>query len=132
MTVRVATCRCGQLRATCTGDPIRVSVCHCLDCQKRSGSAFAVQARWPDDRVELTGEASQWSQVGDSGNRATFRFCATCGATVVYASEGMPGLTAIPVGAFADPAFPSPSYSVYEERRHRWVAITGEDIEHID
>lgn len=132
MTVHVATCRCGQLRVTCSGEPVRVSVCHCLECQKRSGSAFAVQARWPDDRVELAGEASRWSQVGDSGNRATFRFCASCGATVAYASEGMPGLTAIPVGAFADPAFPSPSYSVYEERRHRWVAITGEDIEHID
>lgn len=131
MTVRVATCRCGQLRATCTGEPVRVSVCHCLECQKRTGSAFAVQARWPDERLELTGEFSEWSRVGDSGTRATYRFCANCGATVAYVNEGMPGVTAIPVGAFANPGFPSPEYSVYEERKHPWVAILGDDIEHM-
>jgi hypothetical protein len=47
MTARTACCRCKQLSATVTGDPVRVSVCHCLNCKKRSGSAFAVQARWP-------------------------------------------------------------------------------------
>ncbi len=128
MTSRVATCRCGQLRATCTGDPVRVSVCHCLACQKRSGSAFAVQARWPDERVELAGEFRQWSQAGDSGTIATFRFCPTCGATVAYTSAGVPGFTIVAVGAFADPAFPSPEISVYESRKHPWVAILGDDI----
>ena len=132
MTVRVATCRCGQLRATCTGDPVRVSVCHCLDCKKRSGSAFAAQARWPDDRVELAGESSEWACVAESGARATFRFCATCGGTVAYVSEGVPGLTAIPIGAFADPDFPPPEYSVCEERKHPWVAIVGDGIDHFD
>lgn len=132
METREASCRCGQLRATCTGDPVRVSVCHCLNCKKRSGSAFAAQARWPDDRVVLTGEAREWSQRGDSGSVATFRFCPTCGSTVVYSAEGLPGLTAVAIGAFADPAFPPPSYSVYEERRHGWVAIVGDAVEHFD
>ncbi len=126
MTTRTATCRCGQLTATATGDPVRVSVCHCLDCQKRSGSAFSAQARWPDEQVLVMGEAREWSNVSDSGNRATFRFCATCGATVTYAIELMPGMTAIPIGAFADPEFPAPAFSVYENRKHRWVEITGE------
>jgi hypothetical protein len=132
MTSRVATCRCGQLRAKCSGEPVRVSVCHCLNCQKRSGSAFAVQARWPDSDVELTGAFREWSHVGDSGKRATFRFCPDCGATVAYVAEGLPGLTAIPVGAFADPAFPWPEYSVYEGRKHAWVAVAGEGIDHFD
>jgi hypothetical protein len=132
MTVRIATCRCGQLRATCTGEPVRVSVCHCLACQKRSGSAFAAQARWPDTGVELAGEFGEWSCRSDSGSRATFRFCPTCGATVAYANEGLPGTTAVPVGAFADPDFPPPKFSVYEERKHRWVAILGDDIERFD
>ncbi len=132
MTIRVATCRCGQLRATCTGDPIRVSVCHCLECQKRSGSAFSFQARWPDERIELAGEYREWSQAGGSGAVATFRFCAHCGATVAFVNEGMPGVTAIAVGAFADPNFPSPRFSVYEERMHCWVAVLGEDVEHLD
>jgi hypothetical protein len=109
-----------------------VSVCHCLECQKRSGSVFAAQARWPDDQVELAGSFREWSRTGDSGSLATFRFCPDCGCTVAYVAEGLPGLTAIPVGAFADPEFPPPQYSVYEERKHAWVAITGADIEHFD
>jgi hypothetical protein len=109
-----------------------VSVCHCLACKKRSGSAFAAQARWPDTGVELAGEFSEWSCTSDSGSRATFRFCPTCGATVAYANEGLPGTTAVPVGAFADPDFPPPKFSVYEERKHRWVAILGDDIERFD
>ena len=109
-----------------------MSVCHCLECQKRSGSSFAAQARWPDAQVQLTGDYNEWSHTGDSGSRATFRFCPTCGATIAYASEGMRGLTAVAVGAFADPDFPPPEYSVYEGRKHKWVAIVGEDIEHFE
>jgi hypothetical protein len=128
---RTGTCPCGQLSATCTGDPVRISVCHCLNCKRRSGSAFAAQARWPDDRVRLTGEHKQWQQAGDSGGVATHSFCPACGVTVAYVLDSMPGLTAVPVGIFADPAFPPPVYSVYEERKHAWVEITG-DLEHFD
>lgn len=132
MNERIATCRCGQLQAVCQGDPVRVSVCHCLNCQKRSGSSFAAQARWPETSVEIKGVSREWSQAGDSGSRATFRFCPDCGSTLAYVSEGMPDLIAIAVGAFADPAFPSPHYSVYEERKHGWVTITGDGVEHYD
>jgi len=132
MTVRTATCGCGQLSATCTGDPVRISVCHCLECQKRSGSAFAVQARWPAENVAVTGAYEEWSRVGDSGGGATFRFCPTCGSTVFYLIDGMPDVIAVAVGAFADPTFPSPRISVYEERRHEWVAVLGDDIERFE
>ncbi|AQR73239.1 GFA family protein [Sphingomonas sp. LM7] len=130
MIERVATCRCGQLRVACTGDPIRVSVCHCLECQKRSGSAFATQARWPEAQVEVIGTASLWSRAGDSGSLSTYRFCPACGATMAYVNEAMPGMIAVPVGAFADPKFPSPRFSVYEERKHAWVAVLGDDVDH--
>lgn len=132
MNERTATCRCGQLQARCTGEPVRVSVCHCLNCQKRSGTSFAAQARWPDDQVCWSGEAKTWSTTGDSDQRADFRFCPECGSTVGYQAEGLPGLTAIAVGAFADPTFPPPVYSVYEERKHAWVAIVSEGTEHYD
>jgi hypothetical protein len=132
MTTRIATCQCGQLRATCSGEPVRVSVCHCLECQKRSGSAFAVQARWPDERLTLAGAFREWSRVGDSGTRGTFRFCPECGSIVTFSSDGMPGLTAVPVGAFADPDFPAPIYSVYEGRKHSWLAVVGDQIERWD
>ena len=127
---RIATCRCGQLRAVCSGEPVRVSVCHCLACQKRSGSAFSAQARWPEDQVTLHGQAKIWERVADSGGRVAYRFCGECGSTVAYTTDGWPGLVAVPLGAFADPTFPAPKHSVYEHRKHAWVAVLGEDVEH--
>ena len=133
MTSRTASCRCGQLRATASGDPVRVSVCHCLNCKKRSGSAFAVQARWPVEQVSIEGESKSWSLVADSGNRATFHFCPECGSDLFYDINGkFDGLLAIPLGAFDDPWFGRPAYSVWEERKHDWVEIVGDDIEHMD
>ncbi|MEO1090031.1 MAG: GFA family protein [Pseudomonadota bacterium] len=130
MITRTATCRCGQLRAVCEGEPVRVSVCHCLACQKRSGSAFATQARWPDAQVTVSGDSAIWERVADSGHRATYRFCPICGSTIAYVIEGWPGVTAIPVGAFADPCFPEPRFSVYEHRKHSWIDILGDEVEH--
>jgi hypothetical protein len=131
MTTRTAQCRCGAVKAECTGEPGRVSVCHCLNCKRRSGSAFAAQARWPEDRVALTGETRSWSLTGDSGSTATFRFCAACGSDICYEIDAMPGVIAIPIGAFADPDFtPWPAYSVYESRKHGWVEIVGDTVEH--
>jgi hypothetical protein len=130
MSTRTATCRCGQLQAVCIGEPVRVSVCHCLDCQKRTGSAFAAQARWPDEKVTVTGEAKSWVRVADSGHKATYRFCPMCGSTVAYVIEGWPGVTAVPLGAFADPTFPAPKFSVYEHRKHGWTTVLGDDVEH--
>lgn len=129
--MRRATCRCGQLVAECEGEPVRVSVCHCLSCQQRSGSAFAAQARFPNEAVTITGESRAWTAVSDSGSEAVFHFCPTCAATVYYRAGPFPDLVAIPIGAFADPNFPPPEYSVYEDRRHRWVTITGDAIEHV-
>ncbi len=130
MANRTATCRCGELQATCEGEPVRVSVCHCLECQKRSGSAFATQARWPDAKVQITGDFKEWMRTADSGHLATYRFCPNCGSTLTYVIEGWPGVTAIPIGAFADPDFPQPRFSVYEHRKHRWVEINADDVEH--
>lgn len=130
MVERIASCRCGSATAVCRGEPVRVSVCHCLECQKRSGSAFATQARWQDEDVRLSGDLSEWSRIADSGHKATYKFCPVCGSTLAYVIEGWPGVTAIPVGAFADPDFPRPGYSVYEHRKHSWTTVLGEDVEH--
>jgi hypothetical protein len=130
VTVRTASCRCGQLRATVTGDPVRVSACHCLNCKKRSGSAFAVQARWPSAQVQIGGTSKTFVKVADSGNRATFHFCPDCGSDVYYAIDGkFDDLVAIPLGAFDDPYFATPGFSVWEKRKHDWVELVG-DLEH--
>lgn len=127
MTSRTASCRCGQLTATVTGDPVRVSACHCLNCKKRSGSAFAVQARWPKEHVMIGGQSKTFVKVADSGNRATFHFCPECGSDVYYEIDGkFDDLVAIPLGAFDDPYFARPAFSVWEKRKHEWVELTGD------
>jgi hypothetical protein len=130
-TVREASCQCGRLRVRAEGDPVRISVCHCLDCQKRSGSAFAFQARFPAERVAIEGDAREWTRTGDEGGGAVFSFCPHCGSTVCYRSIKDPGVVAVAVGAFADPQFPTPDYSVYEQRKHAWLTISG-DLDHYD
>ena len=130
--MRRASCSCGQLTLRCEGEPVRVSMCHCLACQQRTGSAFGVQARFAREQVHaIEGRATRFVRVGDSGGNATFHFCPTCGATVYWELDGMPGFVAVAVGAFADPGFPSPTFSVYEDRCHPWVAMPDSIIEHM-
>lgn len=121
MTTRIATCSCGQLRAVCVGEPPRVSICHCLECQKRTGSVFATQARYASESVRVEGVSNQWRRRGDEGGEATFHFCSTCAATVFWRPDSAPDLIYVAIGAFADPSFPPPTVSVYEERKHPWA-----------
>ncbi|MFO0551071.1 MAG: GFA family protein [Polyangiaceae bacterium] len=130
-TERHASCGCGQLRVTTTGEPVRISMCHCFECQRRTGSTFGVQARFTDDQVQIEGRSTEWMRTADSGNHIHFHFCPVCGSTVFYKLEALPGFTAVAVGAFADPNFPSPRVSVYEARKHSWTGIPA-DAEHLD
>ena len=127
---RHAACSCGQLRVEVDGAPVRISVCHCLACQRRTGSAFGAQARWPADRVRISGEHTDWERISDAGEVRTFSFCPTCGTTVFYESPSQSGLVAVALGAFADPSFPSPRFSVWESRKHAWVEVRG-DLERL-
>jgi hypothetical protein len=112
------------------GDPRRVSICHCLACQRRTGSAFGVQSRFDRDQVRITGTSREYTRVSDEGDeQRTSHFCVECGATVYIASSSTPD-TLIPVGAFAEPGFPSPTVSVWEDRKHRWVELPAE-IRHV-
>jgi len=129
-TVRTAACSCGQLTATVDGEPVRISICHCLACQRRTGSVFGAQARFPQGSVTIRGDSTAYVRVSDDGNQVTFQFCPACGSTLCYVMEGLEDFIAIPVGAFADPQFPAPLVSVYEERRHAWVGLP-DDMEHL-
>lgn len=130
---RQASCACGQLQLTCEGEPIRISICHCLDCQKRTGSTFGTQARFArEDVTRIGGKSVAFIRPGDSGGTVTFHFCPRCGSTVYWELSGVPGVIAVAVGAFADPQFPAPRVSVYESRRHDWVDLSGlPGIEHL-
>lgn len=131
MSDRIASCSCGQLTAQVVGEPVRISICHCLACQRRSGSVFAAQARFPRENVTISGQSTAHVRAGDEGPGARFHFCPTCGATVYYEPLGLPDFVAIPTGAFADPSFPPPNVSVYEGRKHSWV-VPPPDAEHLN
>ena len=60
-----AACSCGQLSLVAEGDPVRVSICHCLACQRRTGSAFGIQARFPAEQVQIAGRSSEYVRAAD-------------------------------------------------------------------
>jgi hypothetical protein len=123
MPVRTAACSCGQLSIEVEGEPRGVGVCHCLACQRRTGSVFAALASFAAP-YRVTGEATEYVRVGDQGARFRFRFCPVCGTTLFHTEDGYEdSRVSVAVGAFADPGFPPPRASVYDSRRHSWVQL---------
>jgi hypothetical protein len=122
---REAACHCGQLQVRTIDEPFAVSICHCLDCQRRTGSAFGMQAGFAVDQVSITGRRNSFSRVSDEADRKehVFHFCPDCGSQVFYTEPSEPDLVVVSVGSFADPAFPPPTESGYESRRHRWIGL---------
>ncbi len=124
MSERIASCCCGVLQVICLDDPLRVSICHCLDCQKRTGSVFSTNARFAKEAVRVDSPSKSYSRRGDSGSDVTFHFCPDCGSTVWWQLSGFLDVIAVAVGAFADSQFPRPRFSVYENRHHHWVPVS--------
>jgi hypothetical protein len=122
---REAACHCGQLRLEVTGEPFAVSICHCLACQRRTGSAFGMQAGFNADQVQITGRFNDYSRISDEADRKehVFHFCPECGSQVFYTEPTEPDLVVVSTGSFADPTFPPPTESGYDSRRHRWIAL---------
>ena len=125
MATREAACSCGQLRLTAEGDPFWVSICHCLACQRRTGSAFGMQAGFTSEQVSVAGRHSDYARISDEADRKehVFHFCPECGSTVFYTEPTEPDHVVVMVGAFADPSFPPPRESGYDHRRHPWVQL---------
>jgi hypothetical protein len=128
MATREATCHCGQLRVEVAGDPFVVSICHCLACQRRTGSAFGMQAGFSKDQVEVAGRFDDYTRVSDEADRKehVFHFCPDCGSTVFYTEPDEPDVTVVMVGSFADPTFPPPTEAGYDGRRHPWLPMLAD------
>jgi len=119
---RLATCACGQLKLRLAGDPVMVSSCHCLACQRRTGSLFGVQAFFRQEQVAaVEGEHRTFSRQADSGNTVTHEFCPACGTTLYWVRPSLPGMVTVAVGAFADPKFPPAVRTVWTESQHDWL-----------
>jgi hypothetical protein len=121
MASRIAACSCGNLRVTCSGEAVRISICHCLACQRRTGAPFSAQSRFHRDQVHIEGESTAYTRSADSGNHLSFHFCPSCGSTVYWQLGAYPEYIAVALGMFADPAYPAPRISVWEGTRHPWT-----------
>lgn len=120
---RIAQCLCGALSATCQGEPARVSVCHCVNCKRRSGSAFSYTAGYDATQVSTSGHYATYRRPGEEVRWADFHFCPLCGTTVFYEISARPGMISVPAGGFADKDFPEPRFEVFDERRADWCRI---------
>ena len=121
MKSRIARCCCGSLRAEVPGEHARVAICHCTECQRRTGSAFSVVAFFPKEHVHIEGPNKVYVRVGDSGRKVEFHFCPDCGTSVFWYAEFRPDHVGIAFGAFSD--MRSPVASVWEATRHPWVTF---------
>jgi hypothetical protein len=79
---RMAQCCCGSLRADARTEPEIVAMCHCTECQRRTGSTFGVSSYFKVSDVEVSGPSTSYVRTGTSGNKVETHFCPTCGSTV--------------------------------------------------
>ncbi len=125
-----ARCSCGALTLSVPAGPSRVVIaCHCIDCQRRTGAPFGVGAYYPAELVGISGTAKEFTHVAASGGNIHNYFCPQCGSTVYWKLRNLPALIAVAVGAMADPNYPAPVLSVFEQSKHEWVRIYGA-VEH--
>ena len=99
MTTRRASCSCGQLQLVCEGEPVRTSMCHCLECQRRTGAVLSNQARFSRKQISVEGRSTRYARVADSGNTVAFQFCPVCGSTVYWELDALPDVIAVAVHA---------------------------------
>jgi hypothetical protein len=102
---------------------MKVSACHCLECQRRTGSPFGIAAFFEANSTEIVGSSCVYQRRSDSGFTVTLHFCGTCGSTVFWYPARKPSAVAVAVGCFGDPSFPAPSQAVYTEHRYPWISI---------
>ena len=103
-------CRCGKVRYTVSGEPLRTGLCHCTSCRKESGSLYTAYAVWPRSAFAMTGEAMEWQ--GRS-------FCPICGSRLFALREDE---AEIKIGSLDDaPNGLEPQYELWTKRREAWL-----------
>lgn len=111
-------CVCGATRYSVRGDPLRITVCHCTWCQRRTGSAFGVEAVFKPEDVIFTRDARQiYRHHSDvSGRWLDQEFCGKCGTNLGITLEVAPSVRSIAAGTFDEPSWLSAD-------RHRFCYI---------
>ena len=114
-------CLCGAVRYECTGEPVFSLLCHCRDCQRQSGSAYAAAVRVPAVNFRVTqGEPKRYTKSGDSGNEVTRAFCPECGCMLFLQVSARPDLVGIRVGTLDDPSWFRPEADIFVKSAQPW------------
>jgi hypothetical protein len=126
-TERRAGCVCGKVRITASGEPLRRSLCHCLDCRKSHGAPFVAFAIYPRDAVVVTGETR--AHVTDKGYAR--HVCAACGSPV-FALEARGNEIELYSGSFDETSIFAPTYELWTVRRENWLGPMPTLEEHLE
>jgi hypothetical protein len=95
-----------------------------VECQRRTGSAMAANSFFRREQIKaIRGVSKEFARTGDAGRWVRNHFCPDCGSTVHYEAEAIPGVVGVPIGGFADAAFPAPTFLVFAETKHPWLLI---------
>ena len=119
-------CLCGKVRYSAKADPAFVGVCHCKNCQRFSGTAFASVVGLPKPALKLQGELKTFTDRGDSGKAMLRRFCPECGSSVVDEAEAMPNMVMVLIGTLDDASWVKPTMEIYLDSAQPWVSLGGE------
>jgi hypothetical protein len=124
-------CSCGDVTLTIRDKPKMMLQCHCLDCQKGSGTGHSSHAYFDKDDVLVSGETSSHTVTADSGSDMTRYFCPSCGSRVFGTNSAKPNLISIDVGLLDDHSWFKPGAVLYASRRHDWD-ITSDEVPSYD
>jgi hypothetical protein len=119
-------CLCGAVTYSITSEPVATLVCHCKDCQKYSGSAFATVIFVTIDQVQITGELQGYESATDAGNVMTRTFCPNCGTHITENSTGFPDVVVLTAGTLDDPSWIKPIGQCFAGRKQPWAYLTDE------
>ncbi|MDE1462562.1 GFA family protein [Spartinivicinus poritis] len=123
-------CHCGQLRYTCQNEPLSQFFCHCLDCQKSTGSPVAAGFLVTKAATVVEGERRNYTVLADSGKKMTRLFCPECGTHVLEESEGLMGLWIIKAGSLDDASIFQPVRHYWTDSQQKWLKI-NDDLERV-
>ncbi len=122
--LREGGCQCGALRYRLRGEALALTVCHCTECQRQSGSAFGMSLIVPTQSFQLlTGEPKIFSRSSDSGRLVHCAFCPTCGTRIYHSPEAMKGSVNIKPGTLDDTSWLEPGLHVWTKSRQPWFSI---------
>jgi hypothetical protein len=115
-------CSCGAVRYRLTSAPLFVHCCHCLNCQRQTGSAFVINLLIEADRVELTGEPQPVDVPRDDGSKQRIYRCPTC-QVAVFSEYGRPGVRFVRAGTLDEPSTVAPDVHIYTRSKVPWLTI---------